>query len=151
MRRLYLRDCQAGDLIEDVYVVTNKQLAAGSNGKQYVKAFVGDRSATVTARIWNATRDMFAAIPDGGFLRIRARVENYQNNLQVIIEQMWPAKSDTFELCDLIPHTTKDIPQMFSRLVEILGSIQNRHLAALVQAYLDDEKLMTDFRRCRRR
>src|SRR3954452_8430514 len=73
MRQLYLRDCQAGDLIEDVYVITNKQLAAGSNGKQYIKGFIADRSATVTARMWNATREVFLAIPDGGFLRIRAR------------------------------------------------------------------------------
>jgi 3'-5' exoribonuclease len=146
MRRLFLRDCQPGDLIEDIYVITNKQLAAGSNGKQYLKAFISDRSATVTARMWNATRDICAAIPNSGFLRIRARVENYQNNLQVIIEQMWPAKEGTFEIGDLVPQTTKDIGQMFGRVSEILGSIQNRHLAALVQAYLDDEKLMNNFR-----
>jgi 3'-5' exoribonuclease len=147
MRQLFLRDCQAGDLIEDVYVITNKQIAAGSNGKQYIKAFVADRSATVTARMWNATRDMFGAMPDSGFLRIRARVENYQNNLQVIIEQMWPAKDGTFEICDLVPQTTKNIGQMFERLTEILGSIQNRHLAALVSAYTDDERLMEQFRK----
>src|SRR5882724_10689631 len=98
MRRLFLKDCQPGDLIEDVYVITNKQLAAGSNGKQYIKAFVSDRTAQLTARMWNATRDIFAALPDGGFLRIRARVENYQNNLQVIIEQMWAAKEESFEI-----------------------------------------------------
>ena len=34
---------------------------------------------------------------------------------------------------------------MCSRLSEMLGSVQNRHLAALLQAYLDDEKLMADF------
>jgi 3'-5' exoribonuclease len=34
---------------------------------------------------------------------------------------------------------------MRARVFEIAGSIQNRHLAALVQAYLDDEKLMHDF------
>jgi 3'-5' exoribonuclease len=147
MRRLFLRDCQPGDLIEDVYVITNKQLAAGRDGKHYIKAFVADRSATVTARMWNATRDTFAAIPASGFLRIRGRIENYQNNLQVILEQLWPAKEGTFEVCDLIPQTSKNIEQMFARLTEILGSIQNRHLAALVQAYLDDEKLMDNFRR----
>ena len=31
------------------------------------------------------------------------------------------------------------------RLVELLESIHNRHLAALVQAYLDDQKLMDNF------
>jgi 3'-5' exoribonuclease len=36
---------------------------------------------------------------------------------------------------------------MYARVLEICGSIQNRHLAALVQAFLDDEKLMANFRR----
>ena len=147
MRRLYLKDSVSGDLLDDVYLITNKQFAAASNGKAYIKAFVGDRSCTITARMWNATRDIFTAMPDGGFVRLRGRVENYQNNLQVIIEQMWAAKDGSYDVADLIPHTTKDIPQMFTRVSEILSSVQNRHLSALLQAYLDDEKLMEDFRR----
>ncbi len=145
MRRIYLRDCQAGDVIEDVYVVSGKQLASGSNSKHYIKAFVSDRSAQLNARMWNATREIFSEMPDSGFLRIRGRVENYQNNLQCIIEQMWPVKDGTFDIGDLLPQTTKDIGAMCSKLSEMLGSIQNRHLAALVQTYLDDEKLMKDF------
>ena len=43
---------------------------------------------------------------------MRGRVENYQNNLQFIIEQFWPAKEGTFDIGDLLPHTTKDIPPM---------------------------------------
>jgi 3'-5' exoribonuclease len=95
--------------------------------------------------MWNATRDIFNAMPDSGFLRLRGRVENYQNNLQFIIEQMWPAKEGTFDLADLLPQTTKDIDQMCKRLHELCGSIQNRHLSALVQAYLDDGNLMSQF------
>src|SRR4030095_12093133 len=145
MRQRYLRDCQPGDVAEDVFVISGKQLAAGKNGKHYIKAFVSDRTAQVTARMWNATRDVFNALPDGGFLRLRGRVENYQNNLQLILEQVWPAKEGTFEIGDLWPQTTKDIAAMCRKLQEMLGSIQNRHLAALVQAYIDDEKLMAGF------
>jgi 3'-5' exoribonuclease len=147
MRRLFLRDCQAGDVVEDVYIVTGKQLSATSSGKYFIKTFCSDRSGQMTARVWNATRDIFNSMPDGGFLRLRGRIENYQNNLQLIIEQMTAAKDGTFELADLMPQTTKDIGQMYARVLEICGSIQNRHLAALVQAYLDDEKLMESFRR----
>ena len=143
-RRFYLRDCQPGDIAEDVYVVSGKQLAAGQNGKHYIKAFVSDRSAQITARIWNASREMFERLPDG-FARLRARVENYQNNLQLIIEQFSPAKDGTFEIGDLLPQTTKDIGAMCGKLQEMLGSVQNRHLAALLQAYLDDERLMGGF------
>ncbi len=147
MRRLFLRDCAAGDVVEDVYIIANKQLAATASGKYYIKAFCSDRSAQMTVRIWNATREMFAAMPDGGLLRIRGRVENYQNNLQLIIEQMWPAKEGTFDSADLMPHTERDVDEMCKRLFEICDSLRNRHLKALVHAYLDDEELMNNFLR----
>jgi len=146
MRRVFLRDCAPGDVLEDVFVITGRQFSASSTGKFFIKAFVSDRTAQITARMWNATREIFDAIPESGFLAIHGRIENYQNNLQFIIEQIWPAKEGTFDIADLIPHTDKDIDQMSDRLVEILGSIQNRHLAALMQAYLDDQPLMAQFR-----
>ena len=147
MPRKFLCDCQPGETIEDVFVVTNKQIAQGVNGKHYIKAFLSDRSMQITARVWNATQDMFKSMPESGFIRVRARVESYQNNLQVIIEQMWPAKDGTYQIGDLLPHTANAIEPMVTRLREILDSIQNRHVAALVQAYLDDANLMRDFHR----
>src|SRR5688500_13820663 len=145
MRRLYLCNCGPGDVVEDVFVLTGKQLSATSNGKPFIKAFLSDKTSQVTARMWNATREVFAALPESGFVLVRGRVENYQNNLQFIMEQLWPPKEGTFDVADLIPHTTKDIPQMCRRLKEMLDSIQNRHLSALIQAYQDDSKLMNDF------
>ncbi len=146
MRRLYLRDCQPGDVLEDIYVITGKQFAATNTGKYFIKAFVSDRSQQLTARIWNATRDMFNAIPESGFVRLRGRVENYQNNLQLIIERLGdPSASDAFDLSDLIPQTEKDIDAMCQRLFALCGTIRNRHLAAIVQQFLDDEDLMNNF------
>jgi 3'-5' exoribonuclease len=147
MRRLFLCDCQAGDLVEDVFVITNKQLAQASNGKHYIKAFISDRSSQITARMWNATRDLFTAMPESGFIRVRGRVENYQNNLQIIIEQLWPAKEGSYVVSDLLPHTLKQIEPMKRRLAELLGTVQNRYLAAIAKSYLNDDALMTDFYR----
>lgn len=145
MRRLFLRDCISGDVVEDVYVVTNKQFSATTTGKYFIKAFVSDRTAQITARMWNATRDVFNAMPESGFLKLRGHIENYQGNLQFIIEQMWPVKPGDFELEDLIPHTTRDIGQMSARLRQIIGSIRNRHVAAILRTYLDDQELMARF------
>ncbi|MGA2229514.1 MAG: HD domain-containing protein [Tepidisphaeraceae bacterium] len=145
MRRLYLKDAAPGDVVEDVFVITNKQLSATATGKHFVKAFLSDRTAQVTARMWNATRDLFNAMPESGLVRVRGRFENYQNNLQFIIEQVWPPKDGTFDIADLMPHTTRDIDMMCQRLFEICGSVKNRHLSAIVQAYLEDEELMNNF------
>lgn len=147
MRRHFLRDCEPGDVIEDVYVIANKQLSATTSGKHFIKAFISDRTAQVTARMWNATREIFNYIPDNGFVKIRARVENYQNNLQIIIESVGPAIEGTYDSADLLPTTQKDVNQMLAKLDELVGSVQNRHLSALLQAYLDDKQLMQNFAR----
>ena len=115
MRRLFLKDCVSGDVVEDVFVITGKQFSATTNGKFFIKAFISDRSSQITARMWNATRDIFSALPESGFIRVRGRVENYQNNLQFIIEQCWPAKEGSYEIGDLVPQDRKrhrpDVPQ----------------------------------------
>ena len=145
MRRVYLRDCVSGDIVEDAFVVSGKQFSAASNGTHFIKLFVSDRTLQLNGRMWKATRDIFNALPEAGFIRLRGKLENYQNNLQLIIEQFWPAKEGTFEIGDLLPHTEKDIPTMCGKLCEILGSIQNRHLSALLQTYMDDQSLMGNF------
>ena len=147
MRRFFLKQAQPGDFLDDVYVITNKQIASTANGKYYIKAFLGDKTSQVTARMWNATREAFAMLPESGFVRVRARVENYQNNLQVIIDQWDIPGDDEFDIADLLPTTQKDITKMFARIGELCGSIQNRHLAAVVDAFVTDEALMKDFRR----
>jgi 3'-5' exoribonuclease len=142
MRRTYLRDFKPGDLLDDVYVISGKQLSTTSTGKYFIKAFIADRSTQVTARIWNASQELFDVLPDGGFIRLRGRLESYQGNLQIIIDDTRPVKDGECDLEDLIPHTTRNIDVMKSRVVELLQSISNRHLRALMQAYLDDAELM---------
>ena len=145
MRRVYLRDCVPGDIVEDVFVVSGKQLSAASNGSHFLKVLVSDRTAQIQSRMWKATRDIFNTLPDAGFVGLRGKIENYQNNLQLIIEEFWHAREGNYDIADLLPHTSKDIPTMCAKICELLGSIQNRHVAALVQAYLDDSKLMDNF------
>jgi len=145
MPRLYLRDASSGDIVDDVYVLTNKQFAAASTGKYYIKAFVSDASGQLVARMWNTTREIFNWLPDSGFVKVRGRIENYQSNLQFIIESVGPALDGSYDVADLVAHTRKDIPEMCRQLHGALGSIRNRHLKALIEAYTDDRQLMDNF------
>lgn len=148
MSRVFLSSANPGDYLEEVFVITNKQLSTTQTGKPFIKCLVCDRSRQVPARMWNATQAMFNAMPEGGFLRLAGKVESYQDNLQFIIDRFWLV-DDPAEIVleHLMPHTTKSIPQMFERLTTIVRSVRNRHLLALVDAYLDDAVLMEKFRR----
>lgn len=148
MSRVFLNAANPGDYLEEVFVVSNKQLSTTQTGKPFIKCFVGDRTRQVPARMWNATQAIFNAMPEGGFLRLAGKVESYQDNLQFIVDRFWIV-DDPAEIVleHLMPHTTKNIPQMFERLTSIVRSVKNKHLLALVDAYLADADLMEKFRR----
>lgn len=147
MSRTFLASAAAGDYLEEVFVISNKQLSTTQTGKPFIKCFVGDRTRQVPARMWNATPAIFNAMPEGGFLRLAGKVESYQENLQFIIDRFWIIEDPSEVVLDhLMPHTTKNIDQMFARLTTLVRSVRNTHLLALADAYLADEELMRKFR-----
>ena len=76
MARSFLRSASPGDAIDDVFVLTNKQIAVTATGKNYIKCFIGDKTAQITARMWNASKETFNALPESGFVHVKGRIEN---------------------------------------------------------------------------
>ena len=147
MAHRFVTDLRAGDRLEDeVFAVRSKDLRTTTQGGLYIHAVLVDRTGQLVARQWQATEAMFGQMPEGGFMHFKGRVENYKGNLQFIIDGMRPAESGSFDIADFLPASRRDIDEMWKRVVEIVGSIKHPDLAALAQAFLKDEELMTGFR-----
>ncbi len=146
MARRFISEIRAGERIEEqIFLIRSKDLRTTTGGGLYIHAVLVDRTGHLVARAWQATEDMFLAMPEGGFMRFKGRVENYKGNMQFIIDAVMPAEAGSFDYADFIPVTKNDIPTMYRRLVEILRTIKDPDLAALVQEFLSDEPLMTRF------
>ena len=108
MSRTFLNTANAGDYLEEVFVISNKQLSTTQTGKPFIKCFVGDRTRQVPARMWNATTAIFNAMPEGGFLRLAGKVESYQESLQFIIDRFWIIDDPAEVVLEhLMPHTKR--------------------------------------------
>ncbi|MBN1342747.1 MAG: CMP-binding protein [Phycisphaerae bacterium] len=148
MARVYITDMQPGDLIEDqIFLVGSKDLRTTTQGSLYIHAVLRDRTGQVPARLWQATQTVFDGIPEGGFVRVRGRAENYKGNLQFIIDAVRPAETKDVNLEEFLPRTSKDVEQMWARLLEILRMIENEHLLALVAEFVRDETFVASFKR----
>ncbi len=148
MARRFINSYRPGDRIEDeVFLIHSKDLRTTAQGSLYIHAVLADRTSQIVARQWQATEAMFVQMTEADYMRFKGRVENYKGNPQFIIEGMRPAEPGSFDIADFLPATKHDIDKMWKRLVEILGRIEHRELAALVQEFLGDEKLMDGFRR----
>jgi len=105
-----------------------------------------DRTAQLLARVWQASEGVFETLPEGGFVRLKGRTENYKGALQFIIEAIRPAEPGSFDLADFLPRTTKDVDQMWKEFTGVLQRIQHPDLRRLVDKFLADEKLMARFK-----
>lgn len=146
MAKRFINELRAGDQLPgEVFQIRSKDLRTTTQGGLYIHAVLTDRSGQIVARQWQATEEGFRAMPEGGFLRFKGRVESYKGNPQFIIDAMQPVEDGGFELGDFLPASTKDVAQMRSRLEAILQGIKHDELKALIGEFLADEGLMAAF------
>ena len=148
MARRCIAELTPGERIEDeVFLIASKDLRTTTAGSLYIHAVLADRSGQVLARVWQASEAMFTSMPTGGFMRIKGRTENYKGALQFIIEAMRPiADDEEVDLSDFLPHTDRDVDEMWARMVEILGGIKNEFVAELIGQFLADDELVRRFK-----
>jgi len=150
MTRIYIRDLQPGQRIENqIYLLTDKQLRGASNGSFYISANISDRTGKVPARLWQAGQALFEQLPADGFVSVTGRAETYKNITQFIIEAVRILQDEELARIDpkdFLPHTERDIDEMFKRVLEILRTIKDRHILLLIKQFVSDEPLMEKFK-----
>jgi 3'-5' exoribonuclease len=145
MAHTFINQIQPGETIDDIYIVRDPILRSTARGDLYIAMFLIDRTGQLNGRMWQATEAIYRALPKPGFVHIKGRSELYQNNLQIIINNINVIDPSKVSLDDFLPRTKKNQKQMFEELKKMVGQIKNLQLYALTQAFLDDGDLMEKF------
>ncbi len=143
---VFVEKFEASQYVEGVYCAQNTQRGLTKNGKPFLKVLISDNSGQVAARMWNLEDRVFDSIPENGFVWVSGHTQPYNEQLQLIIQSIRATEVDEGNLADLLPTTSKNIDEMFARLSEIMLSMSNSGMIALVKAYLEDAPLMKYFR-----
>lgn len=139
---------QAGQRIEDeVYRIAQKDLRTTSNGNLYIHAVFADATGQILARMWQASQEIYDSIPEGGLLRVRGRVESYKGNPQFIIDGVRAVAPGEVDPEMFLPATRHDTDALWDEIKEILRTIENPHVLALIGTFVNDEQFVRDFKR----
>ncbi len=146
MAHKFINQILPGEAIDDIYIIRDPILRSTTRGDLYIAMFLSDRSGQLNGRMWQATETIYKALPKPGFVYIQGRSELYQNNLQIIVNNI--SVVDASEVCieDFLARTDKDTKQMFEEVKKIVGRIKNPQLKALAGEFLADAELMEKFR-----
>jgi 3'-5' exoribonuclease len=143
--RRFVQSLADGDNIEEVYLVSDKQLRANRNGNLFIQLELRDRTGSISARLWNAGEQLFRSFEAGDFLLVKGKVQLFQGALQMILNHLNKENADKIDLADFLPHTDQDVSKLYERLRLLLRKLSNPHLRALSECFLMDEQFTEAF------
>ncbi len=134
--------------VDSCFVVHEVELRplSGKPGK-YLHLILGDASGQVTARLWDATVEALEACPVGTPLFVRGTSQRYQEELQVKIQNLRPAKPGEYKEEELQPMRGKDPEAQHLALAGWVERVRQPHLAALLEAFFGDSAFLIRFLR----
>ncbi|MFP6582116.1 MAG: HD domain-containing protein [Candidatus Hydrogenedentota bacterium] len=147
MKKQFVDTLQDGDVVNDYFVATRKDLRDTQAGGKFLGMVFKDKTGDIGGVMWNNAVSVSGLFEVGDVVNVRATVNTYQNRLQLRVDQVLPMKESEYDTEDLVftPENTTDVASAF---IQIMQSIENPHLKALIDVSLADETLMAEFKAC---
>jgi 3'-5' exoribonuclease len=134
--RAWVRDLADGQAIEGVFGVRERELRQRRNGGEWLRLIVCDRSGAVEAVAWEEVPECFDVAVPGGAVHITGRFAIHsQYGPKITIETIRAARDGEFKPADLAEGPSVPVERLESQLRELLGTIQNPQLAALLDRF----------------
>lgn len=144
--RRYIAEWKPSERIGGVFSIANAQLGRTKTDKPYLKCLIGDKTGSVSARMWSIDEGLFGRLPTDGFVWLEGETQTYQGEVQLIIQSIDPTDPSPDQMTELLPSTDKNVDEMFDEVIKLLATLEHPAMKALAKVYLEDERLMADFK-----
>ncbi|MGD2094413.1 MAG: HD domain-containing protein [Phycisphaerales bacterium] len=145
MAHKFINQIEPGESVNDIYIVKDPILRSTTRGDLYIAMFLTDRTGQLNGRMWQATEAVYKSLPKPGFVHIQGRSELYQNNLQIIVNNVSIVDADKVDIEDFLERSKKDTKQMFEEVKAIIAGVKNPQLKAVIGEFMADAELMEKF------
>lgn len=145
MSRRFVNQLGHQDIVDQVFVVSEKQLRPNRNGNLYLQMELSDRTGRIAARMWNATDSVYRAFENGDYVHVEGTTQLFQGAVQLIATHLERASPKEVDPDDFAPLKAVEVDKLVVRLGEILRGISEPCLRNLADCFLLDEALMAKF------
>ena len=141
----YIETLREGERLSEIYLCKTKQVAKTKMGKTYYSLMLQDKTGTVDGKIWELSGgiDHFEAL---NYIKIDGDVTSFQGALQINIRRVRVASEGEYDPADYLPVSSKDIGQMYKKLLDFVSSIKNDRLRTLAERFfVEDTEFIKSF------
>ena len=144
--RRYINQLGERENINEIFLLTEKQLRPNKNGNLYLLMRLADRTGNVNAMMWNASDLTGRELAIGDYVHIEGTTQHYNGNLQIIVNSVEPAEPGRVNEEELLQVDRQRTEDHMQSLTDMLRSLDNVHLQYLAEAFLTDEQLIENLK-----
>lgn len=141
----FVADIAPGDAVSDIFALAEKNTAFKRDGKPFLTITLEDRTGRIKGVMWDIA-EQAATTAAGDFVAVAGSAGEYRGALQLVVKSMTAVPVDSISPGDYLPTTSRDIEQMFSRLLTLTDTITAEPLKALMAAFWADEDFVRRFK-----
>ncbi len=148
MKSEFVADLQAEQSVTSFFLIASKEVRTGQkSGKPYLQLELRDRTGAIDARVFQGVEIATETVRLDEVVKVKGRVDLWQGKKQLVIEQIRPAKPEEFELGDFLPHTKRDVEELFAELKGFVAGVTNPWICKLLENVLGDPGIAERLRR----
>ncbi len=146
MARHYVRELNDGQVVDQTFLASEKQLRTNRNGNLYLQVRLSDKTGSLTSMLWNAQQRHYDCFENGDYLNVKGTAQVYNGNMQVLAKEVSKVSPSDVDETDFITLSDGAVEDMLARVAELLRSVANPHLLTLAECFLIDETFMKGLR-----
>jgi 3'-5' exoribonuclease len=136
-----------GDWVEEVYLVTSKQISTAKNGVTYLSLKLADKTGEIDGRLWDNADDVSGKFAREDFVRIKGMASIYQGSMQIKMKALEKVDDSRVDVANFLETSPRNIDDMVKELRIVAAAVANGYLRQLMNAFLDDPAFMVLFKR----
>jgi 3'-5' exoribonuclease len=136
-----------GDWVEEIYLVTSKQVSTAKNGVTYLSLKLCDKTGEIDGKLWDNADEVAGKFEREDFVRVKGMASNYQGAMQIKMKTLERIDDSKVELANFLQTSPRNIEDMVRELRSLVSSIRNKYLRQLLDAFLNDKAFMEVFKR----
>ncbi len=139
-----LKQYEPGETVDAICVLAGLTVRQTKKQKPFLRLELNDSGGRIDAVMWDGFDEELTRTPQGQVLRVRGRMEAYDDRQQVVVNSISVAPAGSYDPSALMPSSERAPAEMLAELDGIIAEVKHPLLRNLLEiAFIGDE----DFRR----
>ena len=147
MKSRFVADLQPSEAVTSCFLVASKDVRLKKSGDPYLSLVLCDRTGRLEAKMWDGIGDVVDTFDQDDFVKVKGIVQLYRERPQITIQRLKRIDESEVDLADYLPHTSRDIDEMWAELAAAVDAVGDPDLKRLLVAFLDDEEIALRLRK----